>query len=1171
MEQTNRQTQHGKAISSATEDFLKMNQGREVNFDDTLKHRRTAIIELNGNTYNYDISDLCIFRTLKKMIQSSLKIRRSRIRFFTKDDTELNDMDDVRISEIFPGERFFEIKILLAPTRAESDSIRQKAYFNNFCELHVDRYLANYCYTCKKSICLVCIQENSHNNHDLIEKFDYLKCSKLLVDKQFRDVTDSINSINILEAKKVDILIENNENYFDSIIEMMKNLKIKSNSFIKNYAQAIQENGKTLKSNLALVKNTCEEGLDELKERLVIQNIISCEETFLEFDEKYKSLTNCKEKILADKKVYEQLNDFYFSISESINNLYDDINDYISKKDHESQRICNKKMIEDRLIKELSGEDIKAIQNKILENVKEGYFSTEKNRIIRQSLVLKNKVPSKSACIDASNITYSEINDPHFTDYSKLDNLQISEFNKNINFPENEPKNNNNLNIQSYLNKDSSNNTDLAEKDLNNNVNIPNLLNSNLHTNDKPLGDNDKAKDCLGKTGNKITEHADAINFLNDSIHENVLENIELTNTISKADKIKIYKEDAINADKKAFLELTAISPIKSVALQEKNDVNELKSQKIGLKTNSYQITNCGDHNNDNSQTNQSQLSESKWRIQYALPNRDTSRKSHEGRNLYSTDNPLKELKLQNESQEKTKLANNNLADNSNIFTSIPIILANNEDISLGTKIQEKTNDISEQMDIITSNSFKKISLAQSNRHQINNNSFKSFNKNSEDNEEFQADEKKISTKEKENKSKLSNDYYIKDLIEMNRNIEEQRSESQKKQEKDGEIESDQSFKKRIFQANKDYYIILAPIEESDKIAVYYEKACDNKLHNNAKVEDEIDEFIKIKNTVDNEKNKQILKKAPEENSSTVSLDDKKEHSIISTDNKAYDVNIRYIKVDFPQNTSPIRNPTNVKSSKSNAINPCDAYSNNALYNYFFCESAYANKVNENDIFRVYFLFITGGFEPNAKVDSSRFLKFDSITKDLYALPDMLEARSYHSMIENNNLIYVIGGKGKSSCEKYDIEKKVWTKLPNLKSDEKRNTCLYIHNSYLYSFFGYTNSKYCDAVERLNLKMLKSWDVINYKNEEKLNLKMIGCGMYVGKENPEKLFILGGKNNEGKAASIIVYEFDNRKFFKENILNIGISYFKESKFFKLNNSEYGNFDSEFFDHVLRIN
>ena len=42
-----------------------------------------------------------------------------------------------------------------------------------------------------------------------------------------------------------------------------------------------------------------------------------------------------------------------------------------------------------------------------------------------------------------------------------------------------------------------------------------------------------------------------------------------------------------------------------------------------------------------------------------------------------------------------------------------------------------------------------------------------------------------------------------------------------------------------------------------------------------------------------------------------------------------------------------------------------------------------------------------------------------------------------HSMYATNEYIYVVGGQS-TQCEKYDIAKKEWTMLPNLKMPELR-------------------------------------------------------------------------------------------------------------------------------------
>ena len=181
------------------------------------------------------------------------------------------------------------------------------------------------------------------------------------------------------------------------------------------------------------------------------------------------------------------------------------------------------------------------------------------------------------------------------------------------------------------------------------------------------------------------------------------------------------------------------------------------------------------------------------------------------------------------------------------------------------------------------------------------------------------------------------------------------------------------------------------------------------------------------------------------------------------------------------------------------------------------------------------FLYISGGTDPtNKDEESARFMRLNFTERKVTWLPNMHETRSQHSMIEYNSFIYVIGGNGKNTCEKFDIKNSNWTKMANLKQGERRNPGLFVYKDWLYAFFGWNKTGCIDSIERMNLLLPKpQWDAFAYKKSEKMiNLGMYGFAIFPNKSSNKtsEIFILGGKNESETLNSIIKFDFSNACF-----------------------------------------
>ena len=175
----------------------------------------------------------------------------------------------------------------------------------------------------------------------------------------------------------------------------------------------------------------------------------------------------------------------------------------------------------------------------------------------------------------------------------------------------------------------------------------------------------------------------------------------------------------------------------------------------------------------------------------------------------------------------------------------------------------------------------------------------------------------------------------------------------------------------------------------------------------------------------------------------------------------------------------------------------------------FFQFSIYLNAKNN--------LYITGGKTKEEYISNS-FYCYNYEQNTLTALPNMLNSRCSHSMIYINNHIindeiFIVGGHGMNTGERYSFKTQKWTLLPCLHTKERQVPTLIIVNKYLYTIFGFVNGKKNPYIlgERINLKELEKWELINVKSndidEERLNRFNVG----LIKLNNNSFLLVGGE------------------------------------------------------------
>lgn len=223
----------------------------------------------------------------------------------------------------------------------------------------------------------------------------------------------------------------------------------------------------------------------------------------------------------------------------------------------------------------------------------------------------------------------------------------------------------------------------------------------------------------------------------------------------------------------------------------------------------------------------------------------------------------------------------------------------------------------------------------------------------------------------------------------------------------------------------------------------------------------------------------------------------------------------------------------------------------------FLFNCAWVNEANK--------LYISGGMDSNNP--SRTFFLYDPSKNTLTRLQDMKMGHSHHSMFATKDYIYVIGGQS-LQCERYSKAQGEWTMLPNLIFDQKYPT-LYIHNNYLYSFFGLdSKDNYIDIIQRLNLRNDKGkWENVSYIRNG-CDVKMYGCGINQLNENEIRFF--GGKDEKDIRQTVIKFSFKGFRLEKTIDTMEEKAYFKDSKLIELDAFRLGNFSLEDLNSFLII-
>ena len=290
---------------------------------------KTIFVLDKNRRYSFDVNQNITIRNVKKMIDAAANLGRAHLRLF-HDGKEYTSNNEDSLEFLFPT---LEVIVFDLAISADSidiyDDLISLKLNKEYCPLHFSKYPYFYCYTCGKSICSECLFSGAHNGHNYKEKYDYLQSGQELVSQLFKDLNDNIKAGDdqfTLELKdKIRI------QFFSKLKKMVEEIERKLIEVLDEFVKRNKKNIDIVKNNMVNLRRHCGEGLEELKDKICIEDMMLDEEIFLTFDKKFKDIETEKKRIFKDIEEYKQFKQQLKIIADSVEKIYNEIYAFLDK------------------------------------------------------------------------------------------------------------------------------------------------------------------------------------------------------------------------------------------------------------------------------------------------------------------------------------------------------------------------------------------------------------------------------------------------------------------------------------------------------------------------------------------------------------------------------------------------------------------------------------------------------------------------------------------------------------------------------------------------------------------------------------------------------------------------------------------------------------------------
>ncbi len=316
-----------------------------------LKIVKAQFILSTTRIYNLEFDKDIEMRELKKMIQMAAHLKKKNFRLFS-DNEEYTQCNEEKFDSLFPGQTLVVFRVLEGEGEVfdESEMLLQ---INSPCSTHQEKFLLYFCFDCNCSICCDCFTIGSHKGHHIQDKCFYLLPTKFLVDKLFESWSRNPYDDYKISTDLTELKNKLNNVYFSQLFQLLKEVQNKCNDLIDNYNNINKNSLANIRDSVRDIKVSCVRVLDELKEKLNIQDIVNNPQTFKNIDMAYKELGRQQnERFNKNLNYFRELNQkVSMSVKTFIENIYNMILEALKRALNDEQFNLIKIQINDKFVK----------------------------------------------------------------------------------------------------------------------------------------------------------------------------------------------------------------------------------------------------------------------------------------------------------------------------------------------------------------------------------------------------------------------------------------------------------------------------------------------------------------------------------------------------------------------------------------------------------------------------------------------------------------------------------------------------------------------------------------------------------------------------------------------------------------------------------------------------
>ena len=308
-----------------------------------MEEEDTIIIQVifkfeDGRLYNFDVDRTTTLYEVKKILTNAAHILKNSFTLYHEGQEISKENDQYSLLKLFPNPSAKKIEFYIKMKKSseevdenEHEKILVKYNIRQPCKEHIGKFLVLYCLSCKKSICNECFSE-SHNNHEVEEKADYLMPAKILMERIFANsfmyksdpkISNYMSCVSFRSIIKTDI--------FDHLRHLITELENKCINCLEFFSFNEDSTEKNNDLNLELLKKYCTASFIKLKNNIDIKDILINDDVFLSLYHKLKAIKDYEINLFTENSnKYKALNTFFLPFTQEIKNMSNDLNNILS-------------------------------------------------------------------------------------------------------------------------------------------------------------------------------------------------------------------------------------------------------------------------------------------------------------------------------------------------------------------------------------------------------------------------------------------------------------------------------------------------------------------------------------------------------------------------------------------------------------------------------------------------------------------------------------------------------------------------------------------------------------------------------------------------------------------------------------------------------------------------